>query len=253
MHLLGGHKFESAKFVGNEFVIFHKENSFIKKYSLIFNEKKPARIYIHDATGITYLSYNGLLLSEKTPVFINSELNADNFNGINEIKGLLNRYHNYFENILSSNNESIRITNFKRDLNSNKETIFYNNKNDSIVYSGINVTDLEIYGKVKNGYIFTNKGKNKIYYNSTELFEGTEKEIIERENHLFIEMKNDKVNLSYYFDLNSDLNLDIYCKIEISQCLNDNLILTRSNNHFNLSPVIRLLKAVIFPQFYRHN
>ncbi len=242
-HIHINSKFESAKFVGNEFVIFHKENSFIKKYSLIFNEKKPARIYIHDATGITYLSYNGLLLSEKTPVFINSELNADNFNGINEIKGLLNRYHNYFENILSSNNESIRITNFKRDLNSNKETIFYNNKNDSIVYSGINVTDLEIYGKVKNGYIFTNKGKNKIYYNSTELFEGTEKEIIERENHLFIEMKNDKVNLSYYFDLNSDLNLDIYCKIEISQCLNDNLILTRSNNHFNLSPVIRLLKA----------
>ncbi len=235
-------KYDSARLNGNEFVIFQKENNMIKSHSLIFNDKKPSRIYIHDNTGITYLSYNGVLLSEKTPVFINSELNADNFNGINEIKDLLKRYHSYFENIFSLNNDSIRIINFMRDLNSNKETIFYNNKNDSMVYSGLNIRDLDVYGKVKNGYIFTNKDRNKIYYNNIELFEGTEKKIIERDNHLFIEMKNEKANIFYYFDINSDLNLDIYCKIGITECLNNNLILKNGNNNFKISPVIRLIK-----------
>ena len=233
-------KYDSARLNGNEFVIFHKENNMIKSHSLIFNDKKPSRIYIHDNTGITYLSYNGVELSEKTPVFINSELNADSFNSVNEIKDLLKRYHNYFENIFSLNNESIRIINFKRDLNSNKETIFYNNKNDSMVYSGLNIRDLEVYGKVKNGYIFTNKDKNKIYYNNIELFEGIEKKIIERDNHLFIEMTNEKSNIFYYFDINSDLNLDIYCKIGITECLNDNLILKNGNNKINQDKIIYL-------------
>ncbi|APJ04044.1 TcdA/TcdB pore-forming domain-containing protein [Silvanigrella aquatica] len=239
-HFHFDNKFDSIEFNNNTLNIIYFESNQRKNHSILFQNKMPEKIYIHDKTGITYLAYHNFIRIEITPVFINRELNAENFRNIDEIKDLLNKYNN-IENLLNINNENIKIVNYKKTPTSNKETIFYNVSNDMTLYTGIDSSDLMILGKIGNDYIYSNKDKSKLYLNNNEILKKTKKDIIVDNKKLFIKFTETDAEMNYYYDEFSNLNLEIFCIENSYGCIeNTNFINTNKEFLKNIS-VIRIL------------
>ena len=187
----------------------NNENNF----SIDFGSNKPNNIYIHDKMGITYLVY-GDNQSKFIPVKV--ELNADVFSSNSDLFYAVEQISANCQNIL----KYITIKNFKQPSKSNKETIFYDMKKNSYIYSGLNIPDLKIIGKTDFTNIFYDRKNKNLFYkdkilnNIKEMHHKNDKYIITTQNGNNLntyEINNSVLEITETSNIN--LNRDIFSKL----------------------------------------
>nr|BFD31543.1 hypothetical protein GTC16762_11610 [Pigmentibacter ruber] len=148
--------------INSEFLESEKKLSFSylnkeeKIFQISFPEKKPAKIYLHDKFGITYLAYgNGQ--NNLTAVKINLDYN--DFNS----KILLNNFINQVRKNIPNDLRYIKIKNYKEYPTSSKEIAFYDLKESSYINSGIDSEDFNIIGRIHSKENLLFHSKNYIY------------------------------------------------------------------------------------------
>ncbi|WGL60502.1 hypothetical protein QEJ31_02655 [Pigmentibacter sp. JX0631] len=127
-----------------------------KNLTISFPGKKPAKIYIHDKFGITYL-VNGNGVNSLTAVKVN--LDYSNFSSKYELNNFINQIRRNIPNDL----RYLKINNYKEYSTSSKETAFYDLQENSYIKSGTDAEDFNILGRVhsKDNLLFYSK--NYIY------------------------------------------------------------------------------------------
>lgn len=169
--------------------------------NLVFNRNIPQKIYIHDISGITYLVYNNYLVNELNPIFINNVLDYSFFSSKDELQSILHHYHSNTQSLFFTNDQKVKIINYPVDNSENKQTVFYDHKNESYIYTGIKDDNLIYLGKTNGKNLFYNNKSNRIYSESIEILANTEKVISVFDDHFIININKifNIVSYSYGF------------------------------------------------------
>ena len=142
-------------------------NKNIKDLSVKFSEKMPSKIYIHDNTGITYVVFSNNE-SKLLPAHLSQTLNFHHFNNNEELFQKIDQYFNNFEYSINFKGKYLKLINYKNNLSSEIETVFYDIENRNYIYSGINNENIEIIGRINNTYVYRESNKNKIIFKTKD-------------------------------------------------------------------------------------
>lgn len=169
-HFYINDKFKNSYFNENTNILSIQNNDNQKiNIEVKFNSIIPSNIFVHDITGVAYLTYKS---GNTTPIisYIDHTINAKNFENNEEIFNKIDEFIKNTEYSINYQFKFIKIINFKNEINNNTETIFYDIKNNKYIYSKINDEHLDIIGMIKENYIFKSTKHKIIKYNTGSEF-----------------------------------------------------------------------------------
>lgn len=196
-------KFDYIEMEGKNLKIYYKENNITKYYTILFKNFIAENILIYDKTGFTYVVMNKGIILKKTPISVDETVDLNNFETEYDLLTMLRQVRD------GNAYGKIKILNYK-NLKDN-EYIYYINKLDSLVTTKVNNDDLEFVGMIANETISIDTNAEKLYIGDKEILKDTKKEVNSTANNKYITIVNDKYELIFDIENNSNLTIHYWC------------------------------------------